>query len=215
MNIFEAEKNFDELTTDIHQVQKSMMLLNYSAKFFSENKNHKLMWDEFLMANLDAHRVAAVIGVGKIYDMDEKNHSMSYLMRWLHLNRSEFTKEKLIARKVALGNTKEWAEEYAKNFLGIDGVQINQLAKIKKKLQALYDTKAKGLRDQAFAHRSRGVPPSGTEYQILEELADGALGIYNDIYNAYYNARDFSLKGRAYPESSQFGKHMMEFFASA
>jgi hypothetical protein len=212
MNIFEAEKNFDPLVTDIHQAQKSMLILRHIHQFLRDNRYHGLVRDDLFMANWDAHKIAMVISLGKIYDSDPSAHSTDYLMQWLHRNRNEFTKDSLIARKVAEGKTEAEAREYATGFLGIDDAQIAKLAAVRRRLKGIYDAEARNLRNQAFAHRERGAEPSGVDFGVADELANGARGIYEDLFQAFHNAKDFSLQPRTYPYSDGLERDLNKFF---
>ena len=212
MNL-DVGNHFSALTTDIHQVQKSIFVLESANTFFRENRYHQLLHDDFFMTNLDANRIAAIIGLGKIFDINHRAHSLCYLIKWLRKHQEDFSKEAIIARKIKSGMTEDEALVYAQNFTGIDTQKVQKLADIQTRLQALYDEKARRLRNQAFAHRDRDAQPPGLEYDVISALANGALGVFDDIFHAYYNARDFSLDPREYPWLNDLKRDIESYLA--
>jgi|GEM_PF-3976066 len=211
MNL-EVGRHFSALTTDIHQIQKSILVLEAANEFFQENRYHSLLRNDFLMTNLDANRIAAIIGLGKVFDVNRKAHSLSYLINWLREHQAEFSKEALISRKVKSGSTEDEAVQYTRDFVGINAQQVENLAEVQTQLQTLYDQKARRLRNQAFAHRDRDAQPPGLEYDIISTLANGALGIFDDVFQAYYNARDFSLVPSEYPWKTDLKRDIDAYF---
>lgn len=205
-------QHFSSLLTDVHQVQKSIFILESAHAFFRDNRYHGLARNDFFMAHYDAHRVVAVIGLGKIFDTGRRAHSSCYLIRWLRKNQAEFTKEALVARKIESGNTEEEALAFTQDFAGIDAEQVEKLAAVQESLQALYDEKGRKLRNQAFAHRDRNAQPPGLEYEVIKTLANGARGLFEDLFQAYYNAHDFSLAPREFPWIEDLKRDTEAFF---
>ena len=133
-------------------------------------------------------------------------YSISHVTAWLYNNKSEFTKEKLVARKGLA-----YAE--STGYEGISEEEFQKLFDIRRDLQKAYNRNVKDLRHQAFAHRSVDFSTvKGATYQLMQDLADGAAGIYEDIWQAYHNGRNFSLQKQDYVYSARISKSLEKYF---
>ena len=89
---------------------------------------------------------------------------------------------------------------------------MKKLANIKKALQGDYDKNVRALRNESFAHRSLTATSEGTTVQLMTKLADGARGIYEDVWEAYHNARPFLLQEKKFNDDRGLEQDIERYF---
>ena len=101
-------KQFDPFSTDIRLAQESLFVLTKLNELMWNYPIHVLsLWDDgrgdrLLDSNVRAHKISSIINLHKIYDKDS-TYSLTYFMRWVHDNKSEFSPEKVITFKKSQG----------------------------------------------------------------------------------------------------------------
>jgi hypothetical protein len=108
----------------------------------------------FWNTTLGALQAATLLTLGRVFDPDPDNHSITRLLCLAHRNLQLFSKEALAERKRELSpNADEWLPEY------LEGVYVpssNDFWKLKKFIairRRTYEKNYRPLRHQYFAHR--------------------------------------------------------------
>lgn len=108
----------------------------------------------FWNTSLGAMQAATFIALGRIFDPDQKNHSISRLLALGHKNLEIFSKEALADRKRKLSaNADEWLPEYLKAAYVPTSEDFRRLKQHVAVRRRIYETNYKGLRHGVFAHR--------------------------------------------------------------
>lgn len=199
-------EKFDPMSTDINLTQESLFVITKLNDLMARNTSHPLSThlitalgsDKFLEITLKAHKISSIINLHKVYDDGPDALSLTSFLQYVYQHKDKFSRANVIQRKMSTANfSKEQAEEFIGDYPGIVD-SIRSLADLKKNLQAKYNTSVRSLRTESFAHRLQEASAPGTTVQVLTELADGALGIYDDVREAYHNGKRFSLLSKPF-----------------
>jgi hypothetical protein len=108
----------------------------------------------FWNTSLGALQASTFIALGRVFDPDQKNHSVTRLLSTAHSNVDMFSKEALAERKRRQSaNADEWLPEYLKT---VYVPTVNDFRRLKRHLakrRKTYEECYRPLRHKLFAHR--------------------------------------------------------------
>ena len=109
----------------------------------------------FWNTSLGALQSATLVTLGRIFDPDQKNHSITRLLSLAHSNLELFSKEALAERKRELSfDADEWLPEYLKGVHVPNSDDFRRLKRHVSVRRRTYEENYRPLRHQLFAHRS-------------------------------------------------------------
>jgi hypothetical protein len=109
----------------------------------------------FWTTSTSALQLSAMITLGRIFDPDPKNHSVSRLLSLAQRNLHIFSKSALSERKRAeSANADEFLEEYLKGVYEPEPRDIQRLKDYVASRRRTYESNYRAVRHQIFAHRS-------------------------------------------------------------
>ena len=109
----------------------------------------------FWNTSLGALQSATLVTLGRMFDPDPKNHSITRLLSLAHSNLELFSKEALAERKRELSaNADEWLQEYLKGIYVPNSDDFRRLKRHVSVRRRTYEENYRPLRHQFFAHRS-------------------------------------------------------------
>lgn len=104
---------------------------------------------------MSALQLSAMITLGRIFDPNPENHSVSRLLSLAQRNLQIFSKAALAARKRAESpNADDFLEEYLKGVYEPEPRDIQRLKSLVASRRRTYEANYKAVRHQVFAHRS-------------------------------------------------------------
>ena len=109
----------------------------------------------FWNTSLGALQAATLVTLGRMFDPDPANHSVTRLLSIAHGNLGIFSKEALAERKRELSaNADQWLEEYLKAVYVPTGNEFRLLKRYVAVRRRIYEENYRPLRHKLFAHRS-------------------------------------------------------------
>ncbi|MBY0265999.1 MAG: hypothetical protein K2W84_06265 [Burkholderiales bacterium] len=109
----------------------------------------------FWNTSLGALQSATLVTLGRVFDPDPNNHSITRLLGIAHRNLDIFSKDALAERKRELStNADQWLPEYLKSVYVPDGEDFRRLKRHVAIRRRIYEESYRPLRHQVFAHRS-------------------------------------------------------------
>ncbi|MBX3628129.1 MAG: hypothetical protein KF892_24175 [Rhizobacter sp.] len=103
---------------------------------------------------LGALQSSSLVALGRIFDPDQNNHSVTRLLALAHKNLDIFSKGSLADRKRKLSeNADEWLDEYLKHVYEPTGDDFRRLKRHVAKRRKLYEEIYRPLRHKVLAHR--------------------------------------------------------------
>ncbi|MHB8471717.1 MAG: AbiU2 domain-containing protein [Gammaproteobacteria bacterium] len=154
---------------------------------------------------LGAMQAAALVALGRVFDPDQKNHSVTRLLALAHGNLDIFSKDALAARKRKLSpNADEWLPAYLKDAYVPTHEDFRRLKQHVSKRRKIYEEKYRPLRHKVFAHR--GVTTSTqvgelfakTNLRELQQLFVFFGRLYEALWQLYFNGNKPTLRPARY-----------------
>lgn len=148
----------------------------------------------FWNTTLGALQASAFVALGRIFDPDPNNHSVTRLLALAHGNLDIFSMDALAERKRKLSqNADEWLEEYLKHAYVPTGEDFRRLKRYVAQRRKLYEQVYRPLRHKVFAHR--GITTKAevtdlfakTDLRELRQLLVFLGRLYEALWQLYYN----------------------------
>lgn len=148
---------------------------------------------------------SALVTLGRIFDSDSNNHSVSRVLSIAHSNLDLFSKESLSNRKRKdSSNADEWLPEYLETVHEPTSKDIRNLKKHVAKRRKIYDEKYRPLRHKVFAHRGTLNKSeidqlfANTNISELQKLLIFLSKLHETLWQMYFNGRKPTLQPARY-----------------
>ena len=148
----------------------------------------------FWNTNLRALQTSTLLALGRVFDPDPNNHSVTRLLSVAHGNLGIFSKDSLAARKRKSNtNAGEWLPEYIETAYEPSHEDFRRMKRYVAKRRKTYEANYRPLRHKVFAHR--GVATSfevdelfaKTNIKELQQLLVFLCRLYEVLWQLYYN----------------------------
>jgi len=155
----------------------------------------------FWNTNLGALQASALVTLGRVFDPDPKNHSVTRLLSLAHANLDIFSKQSLAARRrKGSANADEWLPEFLKTAYEPIGDDFRRLKRYVSERRKIYEAKYRPLRHKVYAHR--GVAThlevaelfGKTNIRELQRLLIFLSRLHEVLWQLYFNGRKPSLR---------------------
>jgi len=150
---------------------------------------------------LGALQSSTLVALGRVFDPDPKNHSVTRLLSLAHANPDIFSKEALAERKRAHNaSADEWLSDYLNTAYVPDSVDFRRLKRYVAARRKIYQQNYSPLRHKVFAHRGVATPTevselfSNTNLRELRQLLIFLGRLYEALWQLYHNGRKPSLQ---------------------
>ena len=155
----------------------------------------------FWNTTLGALQAATVVTLGRVFDPDPKNHSITRLLRLAHGNLELFSKEALAERKRELSaDADQWLPTYLQSVYVPNGDDFRRLKRYVAARRRTYDEKWRPLRHQVFAHRSASESTdlaalfAKTNVRELQQLLVFLRRMHEALWQLYFNGNKPTLR---------------------
>lgn len=148
-----------------------------------------------------ALQASTLVALGRVFDPDPKNHSVTRLLALAHANLDIFSKDALAARKRKLSaNADEWLPEYLRGVYVPTGDDFRRLKRHVALRRKIYEQNYRPLRHTVFAHR--GVTTRAevselfekTNLRELRQLLVFLGQLYEALWQMYFNGHKPTLR---------------------
>ena len=155
----------------------------------------------FWNATLGALQSSMLIALGRVFDPDTKNHSVTRLLTLAHSNLQMFSKNALAARKRNLStNADEWLTDYLKTAYVPKASDFRRLKRQVSLKRKIYEKKYRPLRHKVIAHR--GVLSAEqvselfaqTNLRELRQLLVFLGRLYEALWQLFFNGHKLALR---------------------
>ena len=174
----------------------------------------------FWNTNLGALQTSTLVALGRVFDPDPKNHSVTRLLALGHANLDIFSKHSLAGRKrKSSANADEWLPEYLENVYEPSSEDFRRLKRHLSDRRKIYEATYRPLRHKVFAHRGVatrvevGELFAKTNIREMQKLLVFLGRFHEVLWQVYFNGRKptlsparFSVK-RILEQPSPNGKH--------
>jgi hypothetical protein len=150
---------------------------------------------------LGALQSSTLVALGRIFDPDPKNHSVTRLLSLAHANPEIFSKEALAERKRRLSpSADEWLSDYLKTAYVPTGADFRRLKRYVAFRRKVYEQNYRPLRHKVFAHRGVASPSevsalfSKTDLRELRQLLVFLGRLYESLWQLYHNGHKPTLR---------------------
>jgi len=154
---------------------------------------------------LGALQASALVALGRVFDPDSGNHSITRLLALAHANLDIFSKDALAARKRKLSaNAYEWLPEYLETAYVPTREDFRKLKRHVAIRRKTYEEKYRPLRHKVFAHRGVTTPTQVGELFAKTNLREQRqllvfLGrLYEALWQLYFNGHKPTLRPARY-----------------
>ncbi len=150
---------------------------------------------------LGALQMSTLVALGRVFDPDPKNHSVSRLLSIAHSNLDIFSKEALAQRKrKGSANADEWLPEYLKTVYEPTRKDFRRLKRHVADRRRIYEDKYRPLRHKVFAHR--GVTSrteiselfAKTNIREMQQLLVFLGRLHETLWQLYFNGNKPTLR---------------------
>ncbi len=155
----------------------------------------------FWNAALGALQTSTFVALGRVFDPDTNNHSVTRLLTLAHGNLEIFSKEALAARKRKLSaNADEWLHEYLKTAYVPTRDDFRKLKRQVALRRKIYEENYRPLRHKVFAHRGVTTPAQVTELfaktnlRELRQLLVFLGRLHEALWQLYFNGHKPTLR---------------------
>ena len=108
----------------------------------------------FWNTNLGALQTSTLVALGRVFDPDPKNHSVTRLLALAHANLDIFSKDSLAGRKrKGSTNADEWLSDYLVDVHEANNEDFRRLKRHLSARRKIYEASYRPLRHKVFAHR--------------------------------------------------------------
>ena len=159
----------------------------------------------FWNTSLGALQSATLVTLGRMFDPDPKNHSITRLLSLAHSNLELFSKEALAERKRELStNADEWLPEYLKGVYVPNSDDFRRLKRHVSVRRRIYEKNYRPLRHQFFAHRSASQSTdvaalfAKTNIRELQQLLVFLRRMHEALWQLFFNGNKPTLRPARY-----------------
>ena len=165
----------------------------------AEPKVHRLLNQAPLFWNttLGALQASTLVALGRVFDPDTNNHSVTRLLALAHANLEMFSKEALAARKRAQSaNADKWLPEYLSTVYEPTTVDFKRLKKHLAFRRKIYEERYRPLRHKVFAHRGVATRDevadlfAKTNIRELQQLLVFLRRLHEALWQLFFNGRE-------------------------
>jgi hypothetical protein len=156
-----------------------------------------LLWN----TALGALQTSMFVALGRIFDPDPKNHSVTRLLSLAHGNLEIFSKDALADRKRKLSeNADEWLTDYLKNVYVPKAGDFRRLKRQVSLRRKTYEDKYRPLRHKLYAHRGAMSAEqvsqlfARTNLRELRQLLVFLGRLYQALWQLYFNGHKIALR---------------------
>lgn len=150
---------------------------------------------------LGALQTSTFVALGRVFDSDTNNHSVTQLLTLAHGNLEIFSKKALAARKRKLSaNADEWLHEYLKTAYVPTRDDFRKLKRQVALKRKIFEANYRPLRHKMFAHRGVTTPAQVTELfaktnlRELRQLLVFLGRLYEALWQLYFNGYKPTLR---------------------
>jgi hypothetical protein len=154
----------------------------------------------FWNTNLGALQTSTLVALGRVFDPDPKNHSVTRLLSVAHANLGIFSKDSLAARKrKSSANADEWLPEYLQTAYEPNGNDFRRLKRHVADRRKIYEANYRPLRHKVFAHRGVatrvevGELFAKTNIREMQQLLVFLGRLHEVLWQLYVNGRKPTL----------------------
>ncbi len=155
--------------------------------------------------SLGALQSATLVTLGRVFDPDPKNHSITRLLSLAHGNLELFSKEALAERKREQStDADEWLPEYLKGAYVPDSADFRRLKRYVAVRRRTYEENYRPLRHKFFAHRSVSQSTdvaalfAKTNIRELQQLLVFLRRMHEAMWQLFFNGNKPTLKPARY-----------------
>ena len=160
---------------------------------------------QFWNTALGALQASALVALGRVFDPDPKNHSVTRLLTLAHANLGLFSKEALAARKRKLSaSADEWLPEYLATAYVPSAEDFRSLKRHVALRRKVYEEKCRPVRHKVLAHRGvttreqAGELFAKIDLKELRQLLVFLGRVYTALWNLYFNGHKPTLRPARY-----------------
>ncbi len=154
---------------------------------------------------LGALQASALVALGRIFDPDQSNYSVTRLLALAHANLDIFSKDALANRKRKLSaNAEEWLPEYLATVYVPSREDFRNLKRHVTVRRKLYEEKYRPCRHKVFAHRGVttreevGELFAKTNLKELRQILVFLARLYSSLWSLYFNGHKPTLRPARY-----------------
>src|SRR3989338_4947410 len=155
----------------------------------------------FWNTSLAALQASSLVALGRIFDPDQKNHSVTRLLAHAMANLPIFSRESLAERKrMSSPNADEWLPDFLADTHEPTIEDFRRLKRLLASRRKIYEEKYRPLRHKIFAHRGvldRAEMKSlfaKTNTRELQQLLVFLSRLHEVLWQLYFNGRRPSFK---------------------
>ena len=163
---------------------------------------------------LGALQTSMLVALGRVFDPDTNNHSVTRLLTLAHGNLEIFSKEALATRKRKLSaNADEWLSEYLKTAYVPTGDDFRGLKRQVALRRKIYEANYRPLRHKVFAHRGVTTPAqvselfAKTNLRELRQLLIFLGRLYEALWQLYFNGNKPTLRPARFSVERMLDQH--------
>lgn len=150
---------------------------------------------------LGALQTSTFVALGRVFDPDQENHSVTRLLLLAHANLDIFSKEALAERKRKVSaNADEWLPEYLKDVYVPSGDDFRRIKRHVAQRRKIYEKNYRPIRHKVFAHRAVvtnaevGELFAKTNLQELRQLLVFLGRLHEALWQLYFNGHKPTLR---------------------
>jgi AbiU2 len=155
----------------------------------------------FWNTNLGALQTSTFVALGRVFDPDTKNHSVTRLLKFAHENLNIFSKHSLAERKRAGGeNSADWLPSYLESVYEPSSDDFRKLKRHLSDRRKIYEANYRPLRHKVFAHRGVttrvevGELFAKANIQEMQKLLVFLGRLHEVLWQLYFNGTKPTLK---------------------
>jgi hypothetical protein len=159
----------------------------------------------FWNTTLGALQATTFIVLGRIFDPDTRNHSVSRLLSLAHANMGIFSRSALADRKRRQSaNADEWLPEYLRTVYEPTTEDFRRLKRYVAERRRLYQSNYRDLRHLVFAHRSqtdeaqREALFARINIRELQKILAFLARLYEALWQLHFNGAKPTLRPQPY-----------------
>lgn len=159
----------------------------------------------FWNTSLGALQTSTFVALGRLFDPDQNNHSVTRLLSTAHSNLSIFSKDSLAERKRKQStNADDWLPEYLKTAYVPTSDDIRGLKRHLARRRKTYEDKYRPLRHKIFAHRAVSSQTevedlyAKTDIRELQKLLIFLRRLHEALWQLYFNGHKPVLRPARY-----------------
>jgi len=162
----------------------------------------------FWNTSLGALQTATLVALGRIFDPDPKNHSITRLLTIAHSDLNIFSKDALAERKRQLSaNADEWLTDYLKTAYVPNSDDFRKIKRLVSVRRKIYESNYQPLRHTFFAHRSASTQTdiaalfAKTNIRELQKMLVFLRRLHEALWQLFFNGLKPTLRPARYSVS--------------